>query len=270
MHLSGGPTLPGRSPQMEGIAGELRIIPLAGIALVKSGDNLAAIILSALRTSGHDLIRGDVIVIAQKIVSKAEGRMVDLRTVTPSARAVALAESSEKDARLVELILAESTDVLRYRPGVLIVEHRLGMVLANAGIDRSNVDGTEHALLLPLDPDRTCADIRRKLHDATGTDSGVVIIDSIGRAWRNGTVGTAIGASGIPGVLDLRGRPDLFGRRLETTEIGLADELAAAASLVMGQAGEGRPVVLVRGLGYERRDGSARELLRARDKDLFR
>lgn len=268
MHVPGAN--PGGSPQREGIDGELRIIPLAGIALVKAGDDLAAMILSALRTSEYSLRPADAIVIAQKIVSKAEGRMVDLRSVTPSARAKMLAEATEKDARLVELILSESSDVLRYRPGVLIVAHRLGMVLANAGIDRSNIDGTENALLLPLDPDRTCADIRRKLHDATGTDCGVVIIDSIGRAWRNGTVGTAIGVSGIPGVLDLRGRPDLFGRRLETTEVGLADELAAAASLVMGQAGEGRPVVLVRGLGYERRDGSARELLRARDKDLFR
>jgi coenzyme F420-0:L-glutamate ligase / coenzyme F420-1:gamma-L-glutamate ligase len=270
MHLPGGNPIPGQSPQGEEIDGELRVIPLAGIALVKSGDDLAAMILSALRTSEYSLRPGDVIVIAQKIVSKAEGRMVDLRTVQPSARAKTLAEATEKDARLVELILTESTDVLRCRPGVLIVAHRLGMVLANAGIDRSNVEGSEYALLLPLEPDRSCAEIRRKLRDATGTDSGVVIIDSIGRAWRNGTIGTAIGLSGVPGVLDLRGRPDLFGRRLETTEVGLADELAAAASLVMGQAGEGRPVVLVRGLGYERRGGSARELLRARDKDLFR
>ena len=246
------------------------LTPLGGIPMVKAGDDLAAIILAVLRASERSLQAGDVLVLAQKIVSKAEGRAVDLRTVTPSARALKLGEACEKDPRLVELILSESTDVLRHRPGVIIVAHRLGMVLANAGIDRSNVGGEDHALLLPVDPDRGSADIRRRLTEATGVDVGVMIIDSIGRAWRNGTVGTAIGVSGLPGLLDLRGRPDLFGRALETTEVGLADELAAAASLVMGQAGEGRPVVLARGLGYERRDGSGQELIRAREKDLFR
>jgi len=249
---------------------ELLLTPLRGIPNVQAGDDLAAIILAALRTSDRSLAAGDILVVAQKIVSKAEGRMVDLRTVTPSARAVTLARATEKDPRIVELILAESTDVLRHRPGALIVAHRLGMVLANAGIDQSNVGGEACALLLPLDPDRSCAAIRRKLADATGVDVGVMIIDSIGRAWRNGTIGTAIGVSGLPGLLDLRGTPDLFGRVLETTEVGLADELAAAASLVMGQAGEGRPVVLARGVGYGRRDGSAQELIRAREKDLFR
>lgn len=249
---------------------DLVLTPLGGIPMVGAGDDLAAIILAALRASERSLQAGDVVVLAQKIVSKAEGRTVDLRTVTPSARALKLGEACEKDPRLVELILCESTDVLRHRPGVIIVAHRLGMVLANAGIDRSNVGGEDHALLLPVDPDRSSADIRRKLSDATGVDVGVMIIDSIGRAWRNGTVGTAIGVSGLPGLLDLRGRPDLFGRALETTEVGHADELAAAASLVMGQSGEGRPVVLARGLGYERRDGSGQELIRAREKDLFR
>jgi len=249
---------------------DLVLTPLGGIPMVKAGDDLAAIILAVLRASERSLQAGDVLVLAQKIVSKAEGRAVDLRTVTPSARALKLGEACEKDPRLVELILSESTDVLRHRPGVIIVAHRLGMVLANAGIDRSNVGGEDHALLLPVDPDRGSADIRRRLTEATGVDVGVMIIDSIGRAWRNGTVGTAIGVSGLPGLLDLRGRPDLFGRALETTEVGLADELAAAASLVMGQAGEGRPVVLARGLGYERRDGSGQELIRAREKDLFR
>jgi coenzyme F420-0:L-glutamate ligase/coenzyme F420-1:gamma-L-glutamate ligase len=249
---------------------DLVLTPLGGIPMVKTGDDLAAIILAALRASDRSLAAGDILAVAQKIVSKAEGRMVDLRTVTPSARAVMLAKATEKDARVVELILSESTDVLRHRPGALIVAHRLGMVLANAGIDQSNVGGAEHVLLLPLDPDRTCAETRRKLAAATGVDVGVMIIDSIGRAWRNGTIGTAIGVSGLPGLLDLRGRPDLFGRVLETTEVGLADELAAAASLIMGQAGEGRPVVLARGVGYARRDGSARELIRPHEKDLFR
>jgi coenzyme F420-0:L-glutamate ligase / coenzyme F420-1:gamma-L-glutamate ligase len=263
------PATTASAPQAGGIDGELRVIPLVGIPLVQPGDDIASIIMPALQRSSASLREGDVVAIAQKIVSKSEGRVVDLRLVTPSPRARELAEATQKDARLVELILGESTSVLRHRPGVLIVVHRLGMVLANAGIDRSNVAGSEHALLLPRDPDRSAADIRDKLRAATGIDPGVVIIDSIGRAWRNGTVGTAIGASGIAGVLDLRGRPDLFGRRLETTELGFADEVAAAASLVMGQAGEGRPVALLRGLAYERREGTAREVLRARDKDLF-
>jgi len=252
----------------------LVLTPLDGIPMIAAGDDLAAVILAALEHSGRTLAAGDVLVLAQKIVSKAEGRMVDLRTVTPSPRAVALAKETQKDPRIVELILAESTEVLRHRPGVLIVAHRLGIVLANAGIDRSNVDrsnaGDENVLLLPRDPDRSCAELRRAINAATGVDVGVVIVDSIGRAWRNGTIGTAIGVSGLPGLLDLRGTPDLFGRALETTEVGLADELAAAASLVMGQAGEGRPVVLARGLGYGRRDGTAQELVRAREKDLFR
>jgi coenzyme F420-0:L-glutamate ligase / coenzyme F420-1:gamma-L-glutamate ligase len=248
---------------------DLVLTPLDGIPMIAAGDDLAAVILAALQSADYTLLAGDVLVVAQKIVSKAEGRTVDLRTVTPSPRAVALGKETHKDPRIVELILAESTEVLRCRPGVLIVAHRLGIVLANAGIDRSNV-GEECALLLPRDPDRSCAELRRAIGAAAGVDIGVMIIDSIGRAWRNGTIGTAIGVSGLPGLLDLRGTPDLFGRALETTEVGFADELAAAASLVMGQAGEGRPVVLARGLGYGRRDGTAQELIRAREKDLFR
>jgi coenzyme F420-0:L-glutamate ligase/coenzyme F420-1:gamma-L-glutamate ligase len=220
-----------------------------GIPMIAAGDDLAAIIVAALRDAGLALGAGDVLVLAQKIVSKAEGRSVDLATVTPSSRAIALGKETGKDARLVELILAESTEVLRHRPGVLIVDH---------------------VLLLPRDPDRSCAELRCAIAAATGVEVGVMIIDSIGRAWRNGTIGTAIGVAGLPGLLDLRGTPDLYGRPLETTEVGLADELAAAASLVMGQAGEGRPVVLARGLGYGRRDGNARELVRPREKDLFR
>jgi coenzyme F420-0:L-glutamate ligase / coenzyme F420-1:gamma-L-glutamate ligase len=248
---------------------ELVLTPLDGIPMIAAGDDLAAIILAALDRSDSNLIAGDVLVLAQKIVSKAEGRTVDLRTVTPSPRAVALGKETHKDPRVVELILSESTEVLRHRPGVLIVSHRLGIVLANAGIDRSNVGGDD-VLLLPHDPDRSCVELRRALRAACGVDVGVMIIDSIGRAWRNGTIGTAIGVSGLPGLLDLRGTSDLFGRALETTEVGLADELAAAASLMMGQAGEGRPVVLARGLGYGRCDGTAQELIRTREKDLFR
>jgi coenzyme F420-0:L-glutamate ligase / coenzyme F420-1:gamma-L-glutamate ligase len=255
---------------MSGTPPDLVLAAPPGIPMIAAGDDLAAIIVAALRNAGLALATGDVLVLAQKIVSKAEGRSVDLATVTPSPRAITLGKETGKDARLVELILEESTEVLRHRPGVLIVAHTLGLVLANAGIDRSNVDGREHVLLLPRDPDRSCAELRRDIAAATGVEVGVMIIDSIGRAWRNGTIGTAIGVAGLPGLLDLRGTPDLYGRPLETTEVGLADELAAAASLVMGQAGEGRPVVLARGLGYGRRDGTARELVRPREKDLFR
>jgi coenzyme F420-0:L-glutamate ligase / coenzyme F420-1:gamma-L-glutamate ligase len=249
---------------------DLVLTALPGIPLIAAGDDLAAAVVMSLRDAGLALATGDVLVLAQKIVSKAEGRSVDLATVTPSPRAITLGKETGKDARLVELILAESTEVLRHRPGVLIVAHKLGLVLANAGVDRSNVDGRDHVLLLPRDPDRSSAELRRDIAAATGVEVGVMIIDSIGRAWRNGTIGTAIGVAGLPGLLDLRGTPDLYGRPLETTEVGLADELAAAASLVMGQAGEGRPVVLARGLGYGRRDGAARELVRPREKDLFR
>jgi coenzyme F420-0:L-glutamate ligase/coenzyme F420-1:gamma-L-glutamate ligase len=243
--------------------------PLRDIPLIQPGDDLAGIILASLEKSGWSLRNGDVLVMAQKVVSKAENRIVDLASVTPSSRAVELAAEVDKDARLVELILSESKGVVRHRPGVLIVEHHLGFVMANAGIDRSNVNGGEQALLLPLDPDRSAAEIRRAIAARTEVDVGVLIIDSFGRAWRNGTIGTAIGASGIPTLLDLRGRPDLYGRSLETTEVGWADELASAASLMMGQAGEGRPIILVRGV-TETGQGSAVDLVRPKEKDMFR
>ena len=186
----------------------------------------------------------------------------------PSQRAIELGVAANKDPRLIELILGESNEVLRVRPGVIIVEHRSGIVLANAGIDRSNV-GDDRVLLLPVDPDRSASTIRGALREKPGIDVGVMIIDSIGRAWRNGTIGTVIGASGLTTLLDLRGKPDLFGRKLETTEVGSGDEVAAAASLMMGQADEGRPVVLVRGLDMSG-SGIAKDLLRAKSLDLFR
>jgi coenzyme F420-0:L-glutamate ligase/coenzyme F420-1:gamma-L-glutamate ligase len=251
------------------ISHELWLRPLRDIPLIEPGDDLAEIILASIEKAGWELQNGDVLVMAQKIVSKAENRTVDLATMIPSPRAIELATEVQKDARLVELILSESKNVVRRGPGVLIVEHKLGFVMANAGIDRSNVNGEDHALLLPVDPDRSATVIRRAIAARVEIDVGVLIIDSFGRAWRNGTIGTAIGASGVPTLLDLRGRPDLFGRPLETTEVGWADELAAAASLMMGQAGEGRPVVLVRGL-VETGEGSAADLLRPKQKDLFR
>lgn len=255
----------------------LTITALNGIPLVQPGDDLADLLLSSLDGMGEEFRDGDVLVLAQKIVSKSEGRYVDLTTVTPSARALELADDVDKDPRLVEVILSEATDIVRYRKGVLVVAHRCGAVLANAGIDRSNIaqpdDGNEQGtsvLLLPENPDRSCATLRESLRHRTGADIGIVINDSLGRAWRNGTVGAAIGASGIEALLDLNGRPDLFDRPLQSTQVGIADELAAAASLVMGQADEGRPAVLIRGLAGGRGEGSAADLVRSKDQDLFR
>jgi coenzyme F420-0:L-glutamate ligase/coenzyme F420-1:gamma-L-glutamate ligase len=252
--------------------GPLTLIPLRGVPLVQPGDDLSGIMLQALAATGERLQPRDVVVVAQKIVSKAEGRSIDLTTVTPSPRAIELASATAKDPRVVELILAESTEVLRHRPGAIIVVHRLGFVLANAGIDMSNVgpQGEERALLLPADPDASSREMRERLRERSGVDVAVLIIDSFGRAWRNGTIGTAIGVSGFPALLNLRGEPDLFGRPLQITEVGLADELAAAASLLMGQAAERSPIVLARGVPYQRREASAQELVRPKAQDLFR
>jgi coenzyme F420-0:L-glutamate ligase/coenzyme F420-1:gamma-L-glutamate ligase len=249
----------------------MSLLALGGIPMIEAGADLAAVILTALDGAGQQLADGDVIVLAQKIVSKAEGRLIDLASVEASQQAADIARKVDKDPRLVELILSEAQEVMRVRPGVLIVRHRLGLVLANAGIDQSNIDhdGRSLALLLPVDPDASARHIRSAIVDRTGADVALLIIDSLGRAWRTGTTGTAIGIAGMPGLVDLRGRKDLHGRRLETSELGLADELAAAASLVMGQADEGRPIVLVRGVSYDRRDGSAAELIRPRHLDLF-
>ncbi len=218
---------------------------------------------------------GDILVLAQKIVSKAEGRLVNLTTITPSKEAIELAGRSEKDPRLVELILRESKDVLRVRPGTIIVEHKLGFICASAGIDHSNVKGIDGnpddwVLLLPEDPDRSALEIRRKVKIATGNRIGVLIINSHGRAWRLGTIGTAIGISGLPGVVDERGWKDLFGYKLKITIVAAADELAAAASLVMGEAAEGIPAVHVRGFPFALREGSLQELIRSKEDDLFR
>ncbi|MGH6789428.1 MAG: coenzyme F420-0:L-glutamate ligase [Pseudolabrys sp.] len=250
-----------------------RLIALSGVPLVKPGNDLAGIILAALATSQEKLCGGDVIVIAQKIVSKSTGRIVQLASVEPSAEALALAREVNKDPRLVELILRESTEVIRKRRDVLVVAHRLGFIMANAGIDHSNVEqgsGDDTALLLPENPDEICSSLRTKLKALTGADVAIVINDSHGRAFRNGTVGVAIGASGLPALTDRRGEPDLYGRRLQTTEVALADEIAAAASLLMGQGDEGRPIVIARGVPMQSRDGSASELIRPKSLDLFR
>lgn len=248
----------------------LTLTALPQFPLVEPGADLGALIASACAGAGLSLAEGDVVLLAQKIVSKAENRYVDLATVEPGARALELARRCGKDPRIVELILRESLEILRCRAGLIIAAHRLGLVMANAGIDQSNVGDGGRVLLLPEDPDGSCGRIRNRLRELTGLAPAVIMIDSFGRAWRQGTIGTAIGVAGFPALVDLRGVPDLFGRRMEVTEVAAADELAAAASLVMGQAAEGLPVVIARGAPYGRRDGDAKELIRSPERDLFR
>jgi coenzyme F420-0:L-glutamate ligase / coenzyme F420-1:gamma-L-glutamate ligase len=246
---------------------------LQGVPLIKPGDDLAAVTVAALRANEIVPQEGDVLVVAQKIVSKAEGRLVDVTDMEPSERAVALAAEVDKDPRFVEVVLSESRRVVRHRPGLLIVEHRLGFVMANAGIDHSNVapeDGGERVLLLPVDPDGSARTLRQHLVDVFGVRIGVIISDSFGRAWRKGTVGVAIGVAGLPAFVDLRGHPDLFGRKLLVTETGFADEIAAAAGLLMGQADEAVPMVLVRGLTWSAPEVPAAALVRPAEHDLFR
>ncbi len=253
----------------------LTLYPIPGIPLIRPGDDLAAIILSCLSMSEMELKDGDILVLAQKIVSKAEGRYVNLNSISPSQKAQEFAAETKKDPRLIELILNESKEVLRCRPGSIIVEHRLGFVCASAGIDHSNVNNLggsaeDWVLLLPENPDLSADKMRIAIYESTKIHIGVLIIDSHGRAWRLGTVGVAIGLSGMPGLMDLRGVPDLFGYKLQITTVGTADELAAAASLVMGQAGEGTPAVIVRGFPYPMRNGSMSEIIRPKDQDMFR
>ncbi|MGC1409827.1 MAG: coenzyme F420-0:L-glutamate ligase [Acetobacteraceae bacterium] len=249
----------------------LELVALSGIPMVREGDDIAALIIAAL--GSKELRQGDVVVVAQKIVSKAEGRTVDLATVTPTADAESLAAEVGKDPRLVQVILDESTRVVRSRPNLIIVQHRLGFVMANAGIDQSNVaaaDGVHRVLLLPRDPDGSAEAIRSRLQQHYGEPVGVIVSDSFGRAWRRGTCGIAIGAAGLPSLIDLRGQPDLFGRILEVSIIGYADEIAAAASLLQGQAAEAQPIVLVRGLDWSAPIAPAAELVRPLEEDLFR
>jgi coenzyme F420-0:L-glutamate ligase/coenzyme F420-1:gamma-L-glutamate ligase len=250
----------------------LTLTALPGIPLVKPGDDLATLLLAALRRAEITVQDGDVVVIAHKVVSKAEGRTVKLNEIVPSSRAAALAKQVAKDARLVEIILSESTEVIRCREGLLIVAHRLGFVMANAGVDQSNVGegDDECVVLLPRDPDASATALKAKLDKVCRVKIGVIINDSFGRAWRNGVVGVALGAAGIPSLRNLVGVPDLFGRKMQVTEVAVADEIAAAASLLMGQAAEGLPAVHVRGFACEAPPLPAAALLRRKEVDLFR
>src|ERR1700751_5002878 len=254
-------------------AAKLTLTALTAIKLGEPGGDLGAIAIAAFAANGVVPENGDVLVVAQKIVSKAEGRYVDVTTVEPSERAIALAAEVDKDPRFVEVVLSESKRVVRHRAGLLIVEHRLGFGMANAGIDHSNLPtqaGGERVLLLPEDPDGSALALRKELVGIFGTDIAVIISDSFGRAWRKGTVGVALGAAGLPALIDMRGHPDLFGRELLVTETGFADEIAAAAGLLMGQADEGVPMGLVRGLGWSGPEGPAAALIRPAEHDLFR
>jgi coenzyme F420-0:L-glutamate ligase/coenzyme F420-1:gamma-L-glutamate ligase len=250
---------------------QLVISPLKGIPLVREGDDLAALLEGALARAGLSLQAGDVLVVAQKIVSKSEGRVVRLRDVQPTARAVELAVRTDKDPRMVQLILDESIEVVRAVPGVLIVRHRLGIIGANAGIDQSNIDhqGGECALLLPADPDRSAARLRDTLQQHTGKKLGIVISDSMNRPWRLGTMGQAIGSAGILVLDDRRGQQDLFGRELQVTMTNRADSIAAAALLVMGETTERVPAALVRGFPAEDSRQAARDSIRPPVEDLF-
>jgi len=255
------------------VARKLTLTALSGIPLIEPQDDVCAIIARQLRAEAVELIDGDVIVIAQKIISKAQGRYLDLEDVEPSAQAYEFAETIGKDPRHIQAVLSESTEVVRYRKNVLIVAHRLGFVMANAGIDESNIDHAGHAhrvLLLPHDPDGTCVEIKRAMGREFGVSIGVIINDSFGRPWRNGVVGVALGCAGLPALLSLIGEPDLFGRPLQTTEIAVADELAAAASILMGQGAEGSPVVHIRGYKTEAPSKPAEALVRPKSMDMFR
>jgi coenzyme F420-0:L-glutamate ligase/coenzyme F420-1:gamma-L-glutamate ligase len=251
----------------------LTLTALPNIPLIQRGDDLAAIVLRGLRDANIELQNDDVLVLAQKIVSKSEGRMVRLRDVSPSPRAMELAKQSNKDARFCEVVLWDTREILRVRDGLIIVETKQGWVCANAGVDKSNVaphDENEWVLRLPDDADASARRLREELRALTSREVGIIVNDSHGRAWRNGTIGIAVGVAGIPAVEDLRGKPDLFGYQLQVTTVGIADQIASAASLLQGQADEGRPIVHARGIPMTRRDGSAREIVREKEQDLFR
>ncbi|HEC23224.1 MAG TPA: coenzyme F420-0:L-glutamate ligase [Chloroflexi bacterium] len=250
----------------------VELIGVPGIPLIETGDDLAGVIATSIEQAGLDLLDGDVVVVTSKIVSKSEGRWADLDTITPDAEALRVAEQCHKDPREVALILSESVRISRMRPGVLITEHRLGFVCANAGVDHSNTrPGTNWRLLLPENPDRSARLLRERLEQHFNARLAIVISDSHGRPFRLGTVGVAIGAAGLPALRDLRGTPDLFGVELRVTEVGFADELAASAGLVMGQADDGIPVVIIRGLVFPPDDhAKASDLVRPHDLDLYR
>ncbi len=255
------------------MTGRLELLALDDFPRVEPGADLAFLIGQALSDNGISLARGDVLILAQKIVSKAEGRYVRLADVVPGSEAIELAARADKDPRLMELVLRESRRVVRVRPGVVIVEHRNGYIHANAGIDSSNIRNSAddpRVLLLPEDPDRSAARLATELGRSSGIVPQLLISDSAGRPWRMGTVGIAIGSYGLATLDNRVGDVDLFGNTLRVTEAATADQLAAAASLLMGEADEGRPVVVARGLQLAASSAGSRPLLRPAEQDMFR
>ncbi len=250
---------------------QLSLFAIPGIPLVHHGDDLVALLTDALNAAGLTLADGDVVVVAQKLISKAEGRTVSLNNVQPSDKAIEIATATDKEPAIVQLILDESRKILRHRPGILIAEHKLGFVLANAGIDRSNVTpDADDVLLLPENPDQSAAELRAGLADKLGLQMGVIIADSVGRAWRMGTTGMTLGSAGVEALANLRGQQDMFGRVLEVSEHAVADSIASAAELLMGEADEATPVVVVRGLHQGNSEQDSKVLLRAEHEDMFR
>ncbi len=251
----------------------LQLIAIEGIPLIEPGDNLDKIIIQAVKEQKIKLKSGDILVIAQKIVSKSENRYAYLKEVIPSSEAFRIAKKTEKDPKLVQLILNESARVIRYKKGLMVVENKLGFVHANAGIDKSNIEinnDNPKVLLLPKNPDGSALSIKKGIFRKIELNLGIIINDSSGRAWRKGIVGIAIGSSGVEALSDLRGKTDLYGNTLEITEVGKADEIASAASLLMGQADEGFPVILVKGVTASNEVSDVKSLLRDRSEDLFR
>ena len=241
--------------------------------MVEPGDDLVALIFQCMEKAGLSFLPGDVLVLAQKIFSKAEDCYVYLNDVNPSPEATALALEVDKDPRQMELLLRESKEVVRKRPGVVIVEHRNGYVHANAGMDKSNIESDEdnpRILLLPENPDKSAKQMLEGIKARSGVNVPIIINDSAGRAWRNGTAGFALGTAGFDPVENRIGEPDLFGRELEVTEVAVADELAAAASFIMGQGAEAAPVVLVRGAKLRLSEAGSQSLIRPKERDLFR
>jgi coenzyme F420-0:L-glutamate ligase / coenzyme F420-1:gamma-L-glutamate ligase len=248
---------------------QLTITGISGIPEVRPGDDLAGLVLAGCATTGVALREGDILVVTQKVVSKAEGRLVDLRQVEPSAFALDYAKRWGKDPRQIEVVLRESVRIVRMDKGVVITETRHGFVCANSGVDASNVPGKHIVSLLPEDPDASAARIREAIRERTGVDAPVIISDSFGRTWRNGIINVAVGISGLQALIDYRGQDDPYGYRMSATVIAVADELASAAELAMGKV-EGCPAALIRGYPYTPSPGSAQELVIDPERDMFR
>jgi len=247
----------------------IEIIGLKKIPLIQEGDSIADCVVKAAKEERVQLSNGDIIVIAQKIVSKAEGGIVRLNSITPSQKAHEIAKTSGKDPRHIETILQQSAKIVRLKEAHLIVETHHGFICANAGVDRSNVEDPDSITVLPVDADKSAREIRRRIRELTGTEVGVIVSDTFGRAWRIGQVNVAIGVDGLRPIIDYRGQKDMFGYVLNVTQMAVADELASAAELEMKKS-DGVPVVIVKGIDYAAGNGSARELIRPAEEDLFR